>query len=73
MFRKSNRFREVKAFRMFAILMRLMRWPNLIIIILTQSLMRYFVIIPFANAAGAADIFPDLNLVLLILATEPTK
>ena len=48
---------------------RLIRWPNLLIIILTQVLVRYCVINPFMKKAGAISHFPFSLFALLVLIT----
>jgi 4-hydroxybenzoate polyprenyltransferase len=50
-------------------LFRLIRWPNLLIIILTQVLARYCVVKPFLEQSDIPLHFSFLNFVLLVLTT----
>lgn len=50
-------------------LLRLIRWPNLLIIILTQVLVRYCVVIPFMRQAGAVSHFTFPLFWILVLIT----
>jgi len=50
-------------------LLRLIRWPNLIIIILTQVLVRHCVISPFLHSVGMNPHLAATGFVLLVLAT----
>ncbi len=45
------------------------RWPNLLIIALTQVFMRYLVLEPFVKAHDLALAFSDLDFALLVLST----
>lgn len=49
--------------------LRLFRYQNLLMIILTQYLLRYFIIIPFFNTEGIGLCFTDFHFFLLVLAT----
>jgi len=48
---------------------KLIRWPNLIIVILTMLAMRYGVLFPFLKNYKFEFVFSDFNFFLLILAT----
>ena len=49
--------------------LKLIRWPNLIIVIVTMLAMRYGVLYPFLKNYKFEFVFSDLNFALLILAT----
>jgi len=49
--------------------LRLIRWPNLVIILLTQILLRYSVIAPFLQSDAANLQFSTPGFILLVLAT----
>lgn len=49
--------------------LRLFRYQNLLMIILTQYLLRYFIIIPFFNTEGIGLSFSDFHFFLLVLST----
>lgn len=67
---KANITGEKDNIRLFGALFRLVRWKNLLIIILTQVLLQYFLIIPFAEIAGASFIsMSGLNFAILIIST----
>ncbi len=66
---KLNSISEAKFIRTVAVLMRLVRWPNLLIIILTQALLQFSVIIPLADVSESAYHFSFQNYILLSLAT----
>lgn len=48
---------------------RLLRWPNLLVVALTQLLIKFFVIDYFYSIAGAQSPVPVLVFIMLILAT----
>lgn len=50
-------------------ILKLIRYKNLLIIILTQYLMRYCVIYPFLDSINYEPQFPGLNFLMLVLAT----
>lgn len=50
-------------------LLRLIRWPNLLIIILTQVLVRYCIVKPYLAQAGVSSYFSFHNFLLLVLTT----
>ncbi|MBE0660850.1 MAG: geranylgeranylglycerol-phosphate geranylgeranyltransferase [Bacteroidales bacterium] len=50
-------------------LLRLIRWPNLLIIILTQVLVKYCLVSPYLDQAGVSSQFAFLNFMLLIFVT----
>jgi 4-hydroxybenzoate polyprenyltransferase len=49
--------------------LRLIRWPNLVFIALTQLLFQYCILQPIFNKAGASPIFDISNLLLIISAS----
>lgn len=50
-------------------LLRLIRWPNLLIIILTQVLVKYCLVSPYLAQAGLASQFTFLNFLILVFIT----
>ncbi|MBN3034121.1 MAG: geranylgeranylglycerol-phosphate geranylgeranyltransferase [Bacteroidales bacterium] len=48
---------------------RLVRWPNLLIIILTQYLVRHCLFMPFYSNSGLQPAFPESWFALLVLST----
>ena len=48
---------------------RLIRWPNLLFIALTQALFQYCILYPLFNSVKAAPVFNFTNLLLLIVAS----
>lgn len=47
----------------------LIRYPNLIIIVISQYLFRYFILLPLINEEHIEPLFSDLNFALLVLST----
>ena len=48
---------------------RLIRWPNLLFIALTQALFQYCILYPLFDSVNAAPVFDYKNLLLLIAAS----
>lgn len=49
--------------------LRLFRWPNLLVVALTQYLFRYAVILPVLNFYEIDPVFTHLDFFLLVMAT----
>ncbi|MBI9035276.1 MAG: geranylgeranylglycerol-phosphate geranylgeranyltransferase [Bacteroidales bacterium] len=50
-------------------LLKLLRWPNLLIIIFTQYLIRYCVILPVFSRFGVQAVMTNLDFLLLVVST----
>lgn len=50
-------------------LLRLIRWPNILIIILTQVLVKYFLVSPYLAQAGLSSQFAILDFLILVFIT----
>lgn len=50
-------------------LFRLVRWPNLLIVAVTQYLLQYFVLVPAMEAAGLSPLLGPFHFSLLVLDT----
>lgn len=50
-------------------LLRLVRWPNLLIVAITQYLLQYLVLVPAIQAAGLSPLLDPFHFTLLVLDT----
>jgi 4-hydroxybenzoate polyprenyltransferase len=59
----------VKKLRLLAVFLRLIRWPNLLIIIITQYFMRWFILKPLLGVSEFSVQLNTLQFALLVAAT----
>ena len=59
----------VKALRLIPYYLRLVRWPNLLVVALTQFMVRYFIIQPILSDAGLQLQLSNKYFVIIVIAT----
>lgn len=48
--------------------LKLVRWPNLLVIIYTMLILRYFLLVPILNTYGVAPVLSDFHFILIVIA-----
>ncbi len=48
--------------------LKLVRWPNLLVIIYTMLILRYFLLVPILNTYGVAPVLSDFHFILIVMA-----